>query len=349
MTSRRNFVKLAGYGALALPWHGATFAQGSGNVVTVTSLGGKWEQSIREHFIPVFKRKTGADVRIVLGAPPQWVSQIEAQPKKPPLDAIDNSESLAISLIDKGMVLKLTPEKVPNLVDIPEICRLPFDNYGASYQYSTSGLFYNSEKIKQAPASWAEFFERAGRGEFGKTLTLADISYTWGPHMLWHFNKVLGGDLKNLDPVFTALRKIKPYVVKFWGTALEVERMALSKEVNLGVLWDGRAQAMQDTNAPFLRFTRLAPDSLLTLTPAQVVKGGNEALAFEWVNTLLDPQPQLEYYKLIGFTPTNTKVKIPDNLKSRVPDLKKTATPPYRELMAAIPAIMDRWNREIRV
>jgi spermidine/putrescine-binding protein len=125
--------------------------------------------------------------------------------------------------------------------------------------------------------------------------------------------------------------------------------MAVSREVNLGVLWDGRAWAMQDTSAPFLRFTRLAPEALLALTPAQVVKGGNEALAFEWVNTLLDPQPQLEYYKLIGFTPTNNKVKIPDHLKPRLPDLSKTVTPPYRELQAAIPAIIDRWNREIRI
>lgn len=349
MTSRRDFVSAAGSSALALSFPLTSLAQGNANTVTVTALGGKWEQAIREHFIPVFKKKTGADVRIVLGAPSQWTSQIEAQPRKPPLDAIDNSETLAISLIEKGLVLKLTPDKVPNLVDIPDIYRKPFDDFGASYIYSSAGLFYNSERVRQAPKTWLEFFDRAGRGEFGKSLTFADISYTWGPHMLWHFNQALGGTMANMDPIFNAMRKVKAHVVKFWGSALEAERLALSKEVDLGILWDGRVTAMQDTNAPFLRFARLDPNSLLTLTPAQVVKGTNDALAFEWVNTLLSPGPQLELYKLINFAPTNRKTQIPESLKARLPDLNNVAVPPYRELAAAIPAMVDRWNREIRL
>lgn len=349
MTSRRQFVAAAGGSALGLSLPFASFAQGNANTLTVTALGGKWEQSIREHFIPIFKKKTGADVRIVLGAPSQWTAQIEAQPRRPPLDAIDNSETLAISLIDKGLVQKLTPEKVPNLVDIPDIYRKPFDDYGASYIYSSAGLFYNSEKVRQLPRTWTEFFERAAKGEFGKSLTFADISYTWGPHMLWHFNEALGGSISNMNPVFEAMRKIKPYVVKFWTSALEAERMALSKEVDLGILWDGRVTAMQDTNAPFLRFARLDPSALLTLTPAQVVKGTNDALAYEWVNTLLAPEPQVELYKLINFAPTNRKAAIPESLRARLPDMSKAAVPPYRALAAAIPSIVERWNREIRL
>lgn len=348
MTTRRTALKLLAAGG-AYTAIGGSLVHAQDNVVTITSLGGKWEQSIREHFIPHFKKKTGAEVRVVLGAPPAWTAQIEAQPGTPPLDAIDNSELLAISLMDKGMVVKLTPDKVPNLVDTPDLFRKPFDDFGASYQYSTSGIFYNADKIKQPPKSWAEFFERAGKGEFGRAITLPDMPYAWGPHFIWHYAVALGGAMNNLDPAYDALRKIKPHIVKFWGTALEVERMIINKEVDIGVLWDGRSFALSTGAAPWLRFARLAPHSLVTLSPAQVVKGGNERLAFQWVNTLLDPEPQLQYYKLINFTPTNSKVVIPEDMKPNIMPLSEGVLPEFRELAKAAPRMVDRWNREIRV
>ncbi len=348
MLTRRHVLGGLGAGMATAAWPGGMLVRADENSVTVTSLGGKWEQSIREDFIPLFKQRTGADVKVVLGAPTQWTSQIEALPGKPPLDAVDNSETLAISLIDKGLVSKLTVDKVPNLADIPLGFRQPFDDFGASYQYSTSGIFFNADKIKSAPKSWAEFFERAGKGEFGRSITLPDIGYAWGPFFIWHYAVAMGGSMDNLEPAFDALRKIKPYMVKFWGTALEVERMIMSKEVDIGLLWDGRVTAMMSGGAKFLNFKRLAPHSLVTLSPAQVVKGGNERLAYQWVNTLLDPEPQLKYFERINFAPTNSKVKIPDELKANIMPLSEGITPDYRELIRATPKMVERWNSEIR-
>ena len=348
MTSRRDALKVLGAGAGLAAWGRGSLVHAQGNTVTITSLGGKWEQSIREHFIPLFKQRTGAEVRVVLGAPPQWTAQIEAQPNNPPLDAVDNAELFAISLADKGLVQKLTVDKVPNLADTPDIFRKPFDDFGASYQYSTSGIFYNAEKIKNPPTSWSEFFERAGKGEFGKTVTLPDVSYAWAPFFIWHYAVAQGGGMENLDPAYAGLKKMRPSLVKFWTTALEVERMIVSKEVDIGVLWDGRVHALMAGAAPWLKFARLAPHSLVTLTPAQVVKGGNEKLAFEWVNTLLDPEPQLKYFKLINFTPTNSKVVIPEDMRWQIMPLDKGVTPPLRDLAKAAPGMVQRWNRELR-
>jgi putative spermidine/putrescine transport system substrate-binding protein len=245
------------------------------------------------------------------------------------------------------MVLKLTPDKVPNIADTPAPFRQPFDDFGASYQYSTLGLFYNGDTLKNPPKSWPEFFERAGNGEFGKSLTLPDISYTWTPHIIWHYAAALGGSIDNLDPAFNALRKVKPYVVKFWGSALEVDRMVASRDVEMGVLWDGRSYGLAKA-APSVRYTRLAPHTLLGVLPSQVVKGGNEALGLQWVNTLLDPAPQLQYAMHTNFAVTNSKVKLPPDMQARMMPLSQGVTPPYRELMRAIPRIIERWNREMR-
>lgn len=317
--------------------------------ITVTSLGGRWEQSIRTHFAPLFKKKTGVDVKIVSGGPAQWTTQIESQPTRPPLDAVDNSEILAMSLIDKGMVLKLTPERVPNLKDVPAQFYEPWDSFGVSYQYGASGIFFDKTKVKQPPQSWPEFLERGGKGEFGRNISLPDISYPWTPELVWHLATSLGGNIDNLDPAFAALRRIRPYITKFWGTAIEAERLIQSREAEIGWLWDGRVYAMMDSGASFLDFRRLKPNALFSLVPAQVVKGGNDALAFEWVNTLLDPEPLLEYYKLIQYTPTNRKVVFPAATANRVMPASEGVIPSLRDLVRVTPGIIARWNAEIRV
>ncbi len=80
MLTRRHVLGGLGAGMATAAWPGGMLVRADENSVTVTSLGGKWEQSIREDFIPLFKQRTGADVKVVLGAPTQWTSQIEALP-----------------------------------------------------------------------------------------------------------------------------------------------------------------------------------------------------------------------------------------------------------------------------
>lgn len=345
--SRREILGgFAGATALLTARPGLVFAQA--NSITVTSLGGRWEESIRTHFAPLFTQRTGIAVNVVSGGPAQWTAQIENQPNNPPLDAVDNSELLALSLIDKGLVEQLTPELVPNLRDVPPEFYEPWDSYGVSYQYGASGIFYDKTRITDVPQTWPEFLERAGNGEFGRSVTLPDISYPWTPELVWHLAASLGGDIDNLDPAFEALRRVRPYISRFWGTAIEAERLILSREAEIGWLWDGRVYAMMDSGLDFLDFTRLGPNSLFSLVPAQVVKGPNSELAFEWINTLLDPEPLLEYYKLIQYTPTNRHVVFPEATAHRVMPASEGTIPSLRELERVTPSIIARWNAEIR-
>jgi putative spermidine/putrescine transport system substrate-binding protein len=345
---RRTFLNGLGTAAAAtaLP---TSFVYGQADKITVTSLGGRWEQSIRKDFIPLFEKRTGAKVDIVLGGPSQWMSQIESQPSKPPLDAIDNSETLAFRLIDNKMAVQLTPQTVPNLVDTPDLFRKPWDDYGAMYMYSAAGFFYNKEKIKNPPKTWVEFFDRVGKGEFGKSVSLPDIPYGWTTAFIWTYAKALGGGIDNIEAGYAALKKARPYVVKFWANSGEIERMITSREVDIGVFWDGRIYSLIDGGANWLGFQRMESDVLISGLPAQVVKGGNEKLAAQWVNTLLDPEPQLQFFKTINYAVTNRKVKYPENVRHRILPVEKGIIAPYRELARMTSAMIERWNQEIRI
>ncbi len=67
MATRRDLLQLIGAGG-ASAGMGGSLVHARGNVVTITSPGGKWELSIREHFIPHFKKKQGPMFASVLGA-----------------------------------------------------------------------------------------------------------------------------------------------------------------------------------------------------------------------------------------------------------------------------------------
>lgn len=344
--NRRTFLAASAIAATPLFRTSLVFAQE--NKITVTSLGGLWEESIRKDFIPLFKERTGADVDVVLGGPSQWMSQIESQPSNPPIDTIDNSETLAFDLINKDMAVKLTPDKVPNLADTPSLFRSPWDDYAAMYMYSAAGFFYNKDKIKEPPKSWVEFFERAGNGEFGKSISLPDISYGWANAFIWTYAKAHGGGIENLDAGFEAIKRVQPYVVKFWANSGEIERLITSREVDIGVFWDGRIYSLMDGGADYLDFQRMDSDVLISGMASQVVKNGNERLGLEFINTLLDPVPQKSYYERINYAVTNSKVVYPEDRKHRILPVSQGVVAPYKELAALTPGMIERWNQEIR-
>jgi putative spermidine/putrescine transport system substrate-binding protein len=346
--SRRHFLRTAGSAGLLAGLSSFTTVSAQENTITVTALGGRWENSIREHFIPLFQQRTGAKVNVVLGGPAQWMSQIESQSGKTPIDAIDNSETLAFRLIDSNKTVKLTTQEVPNIANIPDVFHKPWDDHAAMYMYAGAGFFYNKAKIKQPPKSWQEFFERTAKGEFGKAVALPSIQYGWTPAFVWTYAKVFGGGIQNMEPGFKAIRSVKPFVAKFWSTAGEIERMISAGEVDIGVFWDGRVYSLMDAGASNLAFQRMDSHILISGVASQVIKGGNEKLALEYVNTLLDPKPQLEYFKMINYAVTNTKVEYPPQAKDRILPASQGVVAPYRELGKMAPALIERWNEEIR-
>jgi ABC-type glycerol-3-phosphate transport system permease component len=122
--------------------------------------------------------------------------------------------------------------------------------------------------------------------------------------------------------------------------------MISSREVDIGVFWDGRIYSLMDSGLGFLGFQRMSSDVLISGVSSQVVKGGNEKLALEWVNTLLDPEPQLKYFKAINYAVTNRKVVYPEAVRNRILPVELGLVAPYRELARITPAMIDRWNKE---
>ncbi len=98
-------------GCLASFWAGAAHSAD----LVVTSYGGLWERGMRECYVAEFEKKTGKSVEVVLGTNVQWMNQIAASRGRPPIDVLVNNADTAYEAINRGLVDRVDPSKVPHM------------------------------------------------------------------------------------------------------------------------------------------------------------------------------------------------------------------------------------------
>lgn len=314
--------------------------------ITVTSYGGVWEEAIRGIFVADFTKRTGANAEVQIGGPPQWMSQIEANLDDPPIDVLVNTIDLALVAGRTGLVEKIDPAKLSNLADIPKRFANVVEDWGVVFDYGAAGLAYHRERLPKPPTSIKGMVEGALAGDF--VLSLPGISYAPTPQMLiWSLADALGGDVNNVDPAFEALKKLQgARAVIFYGGATEFLNHLEAGEAEMGIYWDGRAWAHFSSGAEWIGYVN--PDEGGVMNPVVVQKVVNSPdIAWEYINSMLAPAPQLAFAETVQYGVTNTKVVYPDWLKPRITPWDATRWPPFEAIGVKIPEWVDRWNREI--
>lgn len=313
--------------------------------ITVTSYGGTWEKAVREIYGAFFTRKTGVGVDVVLGGPPQWLAQIESNRQRPPIHVSVMSVELAIEGGRKGLFEKPTVAKVPNLKDIPQQYVDILEGYGACANYGAAPIGYHKDRVKNPPKSFKEMIDRAAKGEFRLALPGGGYPFT-STILLWSLADIYGGGVDNVTPAFEVLKKIRPNVV-FWNSVTEFPSLLQTGEADLGIWFDGRIWDAYDAGAKWLGM--ITPEEGGAMIPTAVVKAVNSPdIAWEYVNSMLDPEPQLAFAKLQNYPVTNQRVVYPPELRERFTPWNKARLPPFAKLMSVIPGWVDRWNREMR-
>ncbi|MCQ4160321.1 extracellular solute-binding protein [Roseomonas sp. GC11] len=332
----------AALGLSALP-HRPARAQGKS--ITVTALGGIWEEAVRTCFAQPYEKATGNRAQVLIGSPTQWLAQIEANPARPPIDALVTIPDLAIAAVQKGLVERFTVEKTPNLVHTPEEFIAPLDGHGVLFDYGVAGFTFHKGRVKQPPKSFAEFVERTAKGEW--QASLPGIGYAVTPIMLiWAMAKALGGGVDNVDPFFEAVRKMGRNV-SFWNSPNDFENALASGDADIGIYFDGRTWAWSDSGASFAGFLNPSEGGSINAIAIQKPKNASEE-AWPYLDIMLSAEAQLAFAKKLNYGVTNRLVVYPPGLAERITPWQQAAFPPYAEIAAKRAAWVDRWNREIR-
>ncbi|MBO1074580.1 extracellular solute-binding protein [Roseomonas marmotae] len=319
-------------------------ARAQGRSITVTALGGVWEEAVRSCFAEPYEKQTGNTARVLIGSPPQWLAQIEANPARPPIDAMVTIPDLAIAAVKNGLMDRFTAEKTPNIVHTPRQFIDPLDDCGVMFDYGVAGFTYNKDRIKQPPKSFVEFVDRTARGEW--QASLPGIGYAVTPIMLiWAMARALGGGVDNVDPFFDAMRKMRRNVI-FWNSPNDFESALATGDAEIGIYFDGRTWAWWDSGAKFAGFLNPSEGGSINAIAVQKPKNASEAV-WPYLDIMLSAGAQLNFAKMLNYGVTNSQVVYPPELAARITPWQEAALPPYAEIAEKRAAWVDRWNREI--
>lgn len=315
--------------------------------LVVGAFGGVWETSLRECVVAPFEKKTGKKVAITLGAPVQWLNQIAANPSKPPLDAVYLPTDTAFDAIDRGLVEKFGPEKVPNVKELGSRFVEIGEGHGVINNYGAMGVIYNKQTITEPPKSWKEFVEGVAAGKWRTSIPSINYAAGGAATTVWMFTHFSGGTVDDITPgLATIKRMMASGKLSFWTDPNQVLNQLKGGDIDMAMYWDGRAWAFIDGGNSEFNYYNPEPGAVAAMTWIQKVKGGSD-LAWEFINTTLDAKVQSCFGSRLRYGTSNPNAVFDENVRHQVTKISELIFPPFREIPPRLAKWVERWNKEI--
>lgn len=286
--SRRRLLTTLGAGIAATGLSAPTAARAqqpaparrrvSGNMVLAT-WGGRYSKAMKDVFLTPFSQDTGVTAQIV-DAPGGFVPMLQAQAKASNVtwDLVDVGEADSLYLLDNRLVQPLPGDVKADL--IAAVGEQHVADHGISFAAFGWVIASNRQTAKRVPATPAEFFDvqnfpgrRTMYGDDQSTGALYALQADGVPR-----NQLYPPDL---DRAYRKLDQIKRSVAVWWRTGDQSQQVFRDKEVDMGLLWDGRAAGVIDQGVDLaLSFegSLISRDLLVVPTNAP-----NAAAAFEFL------------------------------------------------------------------
>ena len=201
-------------------------------------------------------------------------------------DLVQPTDYIVSLMIRQKLLQKLDPAKLPNMKNYdPNYMNLEFDPgnaYTLPYQAGVDAIVYNSDKVANPPASWADLW----KPEYaGKMVFLDDSRVTIGLTLL-----TLGFDPNTTDPAQLdqakdKLSKLIPGIKLFDSDSPKTALIA--GDVDLGMTWTGEAFLAQQEN-PAIKFIYPTEGSMLWQDNWAIPTGASHMdAAYAWLNYTL--------------------------------------------------------------
>lgn len=286
----------------------AARAQTPSQVLTVVSFGGKLDQAYKKATAN-FEKQFGATIRWVPGTSTENAARISATRSNGEYD-VAILDSLTYGGPQRlGAFAKLDPAIVKNLADVGAAAKYP-DESAVAIGFNLTGLFYNTKVFQErgwaAPTSWDDLF----RPEFCNNVGILHPNVAHGTTLLV---LLAGGDIEKVPDGIARLSKLKGCLRTLEPSSPKMEEKIQLGEYAIGVYGSVSVVTLAKNGNP-VRFVAPKEGTVQTATTCSVVKGGNEKLAQEFCNALLDPSAQAILRDESLYVPSSGKVDIPDDL-----------------------------------
>jgi len=291
-----RLIALAAAACLALP----ALAQ---QQITVVNFGGANANAQKKaYYEPI--EKAGIKVVPVEYNGEQAKIKAMVETRKVTWDVVEVESPDAVRGCDEGLFEKLDYSKIAPKADF--LPAAVTDCAVGVFVWSTV-MAYNGDKLKTAPASWADFFDvgkipgkRGMRKGARYNLEFALLADGVAPADVYKVLATKAG----ADRAFKKLTELKPHI-QWWEAGAQAPQFLVAGDVALTTVFNGRIDA---ANREGRNLKIYWPGGIYDLDYWVIPKGApNKDAAYKFIAFASQPENQAVYAQNIAYGPSNTK------------------------------------------
>lgn len=298
--NRRHFLAAAA-ATLALPYGSASAAN---QKLVAAAFPGLTEDAIRGALAP-YLAKRGVDLTVAPALAHNQLGMMLASPRSSPFDALYVSPGQTAELIEKNLIDKIDPSKIPNWGKLAPSFQT---EWGPTVNLQINGIIYNPKKLKK-PKGYKELFEDdaylSGMSVLGFDSNASVVTWV-------EIAKIYGGSVENLEPAFKVL---SDYVKRGGLVANNFQhQQTLFQQGDVDVFFGSTSQ-VANLQSKGIDVDFVIPDTGSTTLPVYIhlAKGSaNRDAVYAYIDACCSAEIQeLLKQPPLGSFPTNGDVKPP--------------------------------------
>ena len=162
------------------------------------------------------------------------------------IDLISPSSDAVTAIIDAGLTQPLDLKRIPSFGDLMpsfrdlKVARKDSSVFGLPWAFGPNPLIFDTTKVKPAPASWAELWDKKFRGKLSlqdDIATLYMVAQVLGMDDPADPSKLYNLSDEDLAKVKAKMLELKPNIRKYWATAGDMTQLFQSGEIVAGEGW----------------------------------------------------------------------------------------------------------------
>lgn len=315
--------------------------------LVINSFGGAYEATHRKAVIEPFEKANNVKVQIVTVYSADALAQLRAQKAAPQFDVLHFSGGQEAVAAREGLLYGIAAKDLANASEIYPFALAGLERgEGPVMQMAVMGLIYHADKVKPAPTSWKDTLDPKFKGH----LVITDFANSYGLLSFLMLNRVLGGDLDNIQPGLDAMKGVlkDATVIK---ASPEIQANFAQNDAWLAPYAQDYAFALRKAGFParFVAPVEGVPASLITVNVVAGRPDANTALAIKFVEASLRAEAQALWAQELRYSPVNRTAKLDPEVAADVvygeDAVKKLVVFDPIKIGEKRQSWVDQWNR----
>jgi putative spermidine/putrescine transport system substrate-binding protein len=294
--------------ALALP----SLAQAQSNEIFV---GGPSSPGLQDVLFPLIERKHGMKILFEGSNSLVNLEKMRSNRARPTMTATLIDDPVMILAERERLIAPLRGLNIPNLADVRADSK-PRDSMWVNWCQPMSSIAYNTQTMRNGPASYAECWDRRYRDKLiliSMRITQAVVPLLAATQLAT--GKPLSECLREADAGFEKLRQLRPNILQVTSNTPQAQQLLETGEIDMFLSPDTRSVLFRkQQGAPVDQAQPREGSVAMPAGAALVANGPNPELGMKFINELLNPETQTLIARTFFSNPTNTKAAKPPGL-----------------------------------